>query len=123
MQTVLRRKLFIILEPIAAPSQAKFTPKSVTAAILSWIPPTDSLCVTSYTLNLTNVIKENASYTYHTTTNTTSMTVSNLTKGAEYSFTVAGVDAEGREGESSNSSSSFMLDSEWQPNSNLQIHT
>ena len=87
-------------------------PKSLTSAILTWIPPTDSLCVTSYTLNLTNVTEENASYTYNTTANTTSMTVSNLTQGAEYSFTVAGIDAEGREGERSNSSSSGILESE-----------
>ena len=112
MQTVWRCKLFITLDPPSAPLQPKFTPKSLTSAILSWIPPTDSLCVTSYTLNLTNVTNDNTSYTYNTTTNTTSMTVSDLTQGEDYFFTVAGVDAEGREGESSNSSSSVMLDSE-----------
>ena len=40
------------------------------------------------------------------------MTVSNLTQRAEYSFTVAGVDAEGRMGESSDSSTVVKLDSE-----------
>ena len=51
------------------------------------------------------------------------MTVSDLTQGAEYFFTVAGVDAEGREGESSDSSSSVMLDSEFQSNSYVLIPT
>ena len=103
--------LFTTLDPPSAPSQPKFIPKSLTSAILSWIPTTDSLCVTNYTLNLTNITEENASYTYNTTTNTTSITLSDFTQGAEYFFTVAGVDAEGREGEVSNSSSSVMLDS------------
>ena len=40
------------------------------------------------------------------------MTVSDLTQGAEYSFNVAGVDAEDRAGESSNSSTNVLLDSE-----------
>ena len=113
----------LTLDPPSAPSQPKFTPKSLTSAILSWIPPTDSLCVTSYTLNLTNVTEENASYTYNTTTNTTSITLSDLTQGAEYSFRVAGVDAEGIVGECSNSSSSVILDSEYQSNSHMLIRT
>ena len=112
MQTMSRCKLFTTLDPPSAPSQPKFTHKSLTSAILSWIPPIDSLCVTSYTLNLTNVTGENTSYTFNTTTNTTSITLSDLTQGAEYYFTVAGVDAEGRVGECSNLSTSVMLDSE-----------
>ena len=102
----------LTLDLPSPPSQPKFTPKSLTSAILSWIPPTDSLCVTIYTLNLTNVTEEDASYTYNTTTNTTSMTLSDLTQGAEYSFTVTGVDAEGRVGENSDSSTIVKLDSE-----------
>ena len=102
----------LTLDPPSVPSQPMFTPKSLTSAIPSWIPPTNSLCVTSYTLNLTNVTEENTSYTYNTTTNTTSMTVSDLTQGAKYSFTVTGVDAEGRVGESSDLSTIVKLDSE-----------
>ena len=104
-------KRFITLDPPSAQSQPNFTPKSLTSTILSWIPPTDALCVTSYTLNLTSVTEENTSYTYNITTNTTSMTVSDFTQVAEYFFTVAGIDAEGREGESSNSSMIVKLDS------------
>ena len=47
------------------------------------------------------------------------MTVSDLTEGAEYYFKVAGVDAEGRVGGISNSSSSVMIDSEYQSKSNM----
>ena len=111
IQTQSRYRLFIILDPPSAPSQPKFTPKSLTSAILSWILPNDALCVASYTLNLINVTEENASYIFNSTTNTTSMAVFDLTQGAEYSFSVAGIDAEGRVGESSSSSSSVMLDS------------
>ena len=117
----LQCKLFISLDPPSAPLQPKFIAKSLTSVILSWIPPNDSFCAASYTLNLTNVTEEKASYTYNTTTNTTSMTVSDLTQGAEYSFTVAGVDAEGREGENSNSSTIVKLDSEYQSKSNIPI--
>ena len=104
--------MFITLDPPNAPLQPNFDPQSLTSAVLSWIPPIDFLCVTSYILNLTNVTEGNVSYSYNTTTNTTSMTVSDLTQGAEYFFNVAGVDAEDRVGESSNSSSNVMLDSE-----------
>ena len=105
-------QLLITLDPSSAPLQPKLLPKTLASAFLSWVPPTDSSCASSYTLILINVTEENASYFFNTITNITSMTVSDLTQGAEYSFTVAGVDAEGREGESSNSSSSVMLDSE-----------
>ena len=49
------------------------------------------------------------------------MTVSDLTQGAEYSFTVVGVDAEGRVGENSVSSTIVKLDSEHQSKSNISI--
>ena len=121
MQIVLRSKLFIALDPPTAPLKPNFWPKFLTLAVLSWIPPTNSLCVTSYTLNLKNVTEENGLYTYNTTTNTTSITLSDLIQGAEYFFTVAGVDAEGRVGESSNSSAIVKLDSEYQSKSNIPI--
>ena len=80
------------------------------------------MCVTSYTLNLTNVTEGNTTYTYNTTTNTTSITLSDLTQGAEYSFTVAGVDAEGRMGENSNLATIVKLDSELQSKSNISAY-
>ena len=111
-QTVSRIMMFITLDPPSAPLLPKISPKSLTSAVLSWISPTDSVCVTSYTLNLTNITEGNDSYTYNTTTNTTSMTVSDLTQRAEYSFSVAGVDVGGREGQKSASSTIVMLSSE-----------
>ena len=54
-----------------------------------------------YTITLTNITEGNTSYTYNTTTNTTSITVSDFVRGAEYFFTVAEVDAEGRVGKES----------------------
>ena len=81
--------------------------------VLSWTPPTDTICVTFYTITLTNITEGNASYTYNTTTNTTSKTVSDLTQGAEYSFTVAGVDTGSRIGEESVSAKAIKLDSEF----------
>ena len=41
------------------------------------------------------------------------MTVSDLTQGAEYSFSVAGVDAKGGIGKENMSAETFTLDSEW----------
>ena len=47
------------------------------------------------------------------TTNTTSTVVSDLTQGTEYSFTVAGVDIEGRVGEESVSAQAITMDNEF----------
>ena len=55
------------------------------------------------------------------TTNTTSMTVSNLTQGAEYSFTVAGVNAEVRVGEESVPSELATLDNECLCSCNITV--
>ena len=104
--------MFITLDRPTLPLQLTLAPQSLTSANLTWIPPTDSLCVTSYTLNLTNITEGNVSYTYNTTTNTTSMTVSDLTQGVEYSFSVAGVEAGGRVGENSVRAELITLDSE-----------
>ena len=87
---------------------------SFTSAVLSWIPPTDSLCVTSYTVTLTKITEENVSYIYNTNTNTTIMTVSDLTHGVEYSFTVAGIDTGGRVGDRNLSTATITIDSELQ---------
>ena len=78
-----------------------FTFHSFSHTVLSWTSPTDSLCITNYTITLTNITEGNVVYVYNTTINTTSMTVSDFTQGAEYSFTVAGVDAGDRIGEKS----------------------
>ena len=86
---------------LSAPLQPAFSPKYRTSAVLSWTPPTESNCITMYTITLTNISEGNTSYTYYTATNTTTITVCDLTKGAEYFFTVAGVYAEGRVGEES----------------------
>ena len=102
------------LGPPFAPSNPEFLAESLTSVVLSWTPPTDFTCVTIYTVSFTctNVTDGNASYSYNTTTNTTSMTVSDLTQGAEYSFTVAGIDTGGRMGEES-ASATIKLDSEF----------
>ena len=84
-----------------------------TSAVFSWTPPTESICISIYTVTLTNVTEGNISYIYNTATNATSMTVSDLIEGAEYFFTVAGVDAEGRMGEESVPSQTFRLQSQY----------
>ena len=102
---------FLILDPPSAPLCPKFFPESLTSAVLSWISPSDSLCVTSYTITLNKVTQGNTSCIYNTTMNTTSLTVSDLTQGEEYSFIVAGIDVGGRVGENSVPSSVIMLNS------------
>ena len=104
--------MFFTLDPPSAPLQPKFFPKTLTSAILFWISPTDSVCDSRYIIHLNNILEGNASYVHNTTTNATNMTVSDLTQGAEYSFTVAGVDAGGRVGEESDSSNIVTLDGE-----------
>ena len=101
----------------SAPLSPEFLPQSLTSAVLSWSPPTNFLCVTSYTINLTKFTEGDVSYVYNTTTNTTNMTVSDLNQGAKYSFTVAGVDTGGRVGEKSMAAKFLTLDSEF------MIHT
>ena len=99
--------------PPFAPLYPKFLLQSIAKAVLSWAPPMEGVCVSSYTIVLTNITQGNTSYTYNTTSNTTSMTVSDLAQGAEYSFTVAGVDAGGRVGEMSVLAKAIMFDSEF----------
>ena len=69
------------------------------------------MCVSSYIITLINITEGNTSYTYNTITNTTNLTVSDLTQGAEYSFTVAGVDTGGRVGEKSVLAQAITFDS------------
>ena len=100
------------LGPSSAPPSLKFFPQSLTSVVISWTPPNDCLCITTYVVTLINITEGNRSYTYNTTTNTTSMTVSALTRGAEYSFSVAGVDAKGGVGKNTMSAVAVTLDSE-----------
>ena len=94
----------------SAPPSPEFLPESFTSVVLAWSSPTDYVCIISYTIALTNITKGNTLYTYNTTTNTTSLTLSNLIQGTEYSFTVAGVDTGGRVGEKSVPSEELTLD-------------
>ena len=95
------------------PLSPKLLPLSLTSAFLSWIPPNNPICaIISYTVSLINVTEGSIPHVYNTTTNTTNMTVSDLSQGAEYSFTVAGIDTGGRVGERSNSSEFVTLDGE-----------
>ena len=65
-----------------------------------------------YTITLTNVTEGNVPYIFNTTTNTTNITVSDLSPGAEYYFSVAGIDTGGGVGAESVPSNTLMLDSE-----------
>ena len=95
----------------SSPLSPEFFPKSLTSAVLSWTPPIESPCVAKYTITLTNITEGNTSYTYNTSTNATSITVSDLTQGASYSFTVAGIDARDIVGEISVLAQVITLDS------------
>ena len=105
-------KAFLYTTDLSAPLQPAVSQiKCATSAVFSWTPSTESSCVTMYTIALTNITEGNSIYTYNTTTNTTSITctVSDFVKGAEYFFTVAGVDAEGKMGEKSVASKTFRF--------------
>ena len=65
-----------------------------------------------YAITLTNITEGKVLYIFNTTTYTTNITVSELTKSAEYSFSVAGVDTGGRVGEERVPSNTVMLDNE-----------
>ena len=102
-------KMFVLGLP-SAPLSPKFLAESLTSLLLFWTSPTSSLCISKYTITLTNITEGNTLFIYNTTTNTTSMTVSDLTQGAEYSFTVAGVDTGGRVGKNSVPSEKLTFD-------------
>ena len=108
-------KVYHYSGPLSAPlsPELELIPLSPTSAVLFWLPPNDSACVTSYTITLTNVTEGSVSYTYNTTTNATNMTVTDLTQAVEYIFIVAGVDTGGRAGEESVPSKAITLDSEY----------
>ena len=70
-------------------------------------------------VTLINITEENMTYTYSTTANATSLTtpnktsltLSDLVQGANYSFTVTGIDTYGRLGEESLPSDVVAFDS------------
>ena len=104
---------FLLPDSPSAPLYPKFLAQSHSSAVLTWTPPTDFMCVSGFIITLINITEGNTLYTYNTTTNTTNLTVSDLTQGAEYSFTVAGVDTGGRMGEKSALAGTIIFDSEF----------
>ena len=100
------------LDPPIEPQQPKMFLNSITSADLSWTSLTDSFCVTSYTITLTNITEGNVSYIYNTTTNTTRITVSDLTQRAEDYFTLAWVETGGRVEEKGVAFNPVMFNSE-----------
>ena len=95
----------------SAPLEPKVIPQTLTSVVLSWLAPRDSPCVFSYIITVISVGREgSASIAYSTTSNTTSITLFNMTKKLGYIFTVAGVDSGGRVGKPSSSSEIITLD-------------
>ena len=77
-----------------------FLALSFTSAILSWMPPNDSPnCVHNYTIlvNESSLQATINSSVYNTSS--TSLNVTGLSRGVEYTFIVTGRDRAGREGE------------------------
>ena len=78
-----------------------FAAVNFTSATLYWTSPNDSLnCVHSYTIleNESSLQSTFNSSVYNTSR--TSLNVTGLSRGVEYTFTVTGRDRAGREGES-----------------------
>ena len=96
----------IVTGPPSKPVKLGFTALNFTSATLFWMPPNDCLnCVHSYDWALLAKIpfknSFNLSYVYNSTTTTsTSLNVTGLSRGVEYTFTVTGRDRAGRKGES-----------------------
>ena len=82
----------------SAPTPCGFRAESFTSATLMWTPPTDvPLCVHNYTVHVFTGNSEDED-THSTANNITSITVTGLNHGVEYSFTVAAQDSAGRSG-------------------------
>ena len=65
------------------------------SAVLSWLPPANSSnCGFSYTINITN----SSSVTEQMYSNNTSLILTDLTHGENYSFAVAATDSTGQHG-------------------------
>ena len=89
------------------PMKLGFTALNFTSATLFWIPSSDSPnCVQSYTI-LVNESSLQTTFPFEKAfnssvynTSSTSLNVTGLSRGVEYTFTVTGRDRAGREGES-----------------------
>ena len=91
----------------------EISPQSPLLLALIWVAPNDSVCITNYIITLTNVTEGNVSFKYETDSNSTSVEISDLTEGAVYFFTVAGVDTGNRTGEESLPSEVVTFDGKW----------
>ena len=97
-----------IIGPPSNPMKLRFLALSFTSATLYWMPPNDSPnCVHSYTI-LVNESSLQATFNSSVyNTSSTSLNVTGLSRGVEYTFTVTGRDRAGREGESAEMSLSL----------------
>ena len=67
----------------------------ISSAVLHWLPPADNLnCSFNYTVNITN----SSSVTEQMYSNSTSLILTDLTRGENYSFVVAVTDSTGQHG-------------------------
>ena len=98
-------------DPPSTPLEPKAVPQTLTSIFLSWLAPRDSSCVVSYIINVINIDHEGrVSIAYSATSNTTNITLFNLTPKQGYIFTIAGVDNGGIVGKFSSSSEIITLD-------------
>ena len=80
--------------PPANPTSLQALAISFTSLTLSWTSPTQNPhCIHNYVVHVNQDIQSNI---YNTTDNTTSLTVTGLSRGVEYAITVAGRDSAGR---------------------------
>ena len=73
---------FLFLDPPSAPLYPKFLAQPTSSGVLIWTPPADFICVSSYIVDLINITEQNTEYIYNATTDTTNLTLSDLTRGA-----------------------------------------
>ena len=86
------------------PISTGFEAVNFTSAVVMWSPPRDTpQCVYNYTVNITRLtsVTDKALFSIIRYTNSTSTTVSGLSHGVEYAFTVEGKDRAGRNGNTS----------------------
>ena len=78
-----------------SPSGITFNATNNNSATLTWLPPADDLnCSFNYTVNITN----SSSVTEQVYSNNTSLILTDLTRGENYSFAVAVTDSTGQHG-------------------------
>ena len=101
------------VDPPSAPLEPKVLPQTLTSVVLSWLAPSNPLCVFSYIITIIYIYDEgNVLRIYNTTSTATSITLFNMTEKLDFMFTVAGIDSGGRIGQSSTFSEVIMLDGE-----------